>query len=578
MDGTSGMKIDQSNLRVKMMSQRAKRPKLMGGHFLTAVLAVFVVCLFALPQTAQAQPTKIGSKRCGQCHSGEPAAGSAAYFAVDGVEGASPTVAPGTTIEVDWIYTLLRGYTPTRGVVGHIGLPAGWTIAATTNASNPATLNGQAWNTNWDNASSIGGATDPGWLTGVAETAGAWTFVSNNVFTQSFEGTAYENGSGSAFDDGSAGDLDGVVDVMGADARITIPGGEADGAYTIYVAGIGHGLSIKSMTYAAVTINVSSGGDTTPPSVTTTIPTNGATSVALDSLVTINFDENVNCATVNTTNITSDSPGWTFNNCNAAQASFTTSGQGNGTTYNVSVTAAVTDVAGNPLNAAPYNFSYTTLAGDVTQPNVSSTVPTNGAIDTALDAQVTINFDENVDCVTVTTVNITSDNPIWNLNNCSGSTAVFNTSGQANSITYNVSVTGAVTDVAGNPLNAAPYNFSYTTIASGNAPPANPPQVSFNQFESDGITGVNAGNFTADSTLVLKGTVTDPDGDTVQLQVEIQPIASPFSNSPNCTSAAAAASGSTCEATCGPLGDGLYKWQARGRDTVNGTNSAWVQY
>ena len=67
---------------------------------------------------------------------------------------------------------------------------------------------------------------------------------------------------------------------------------------------------------------------------------------------------------------------------------FDTAGQANNTTYNVSVTGAVTDVAGNPLNAAPYNFSYTTTPGDVTPPNVSSTTPTNGATGVALDGTV----------------------------------------------------------------------------------------------------------------------------------------------------------------------------------------------
>jgi len=34
------------------------------------------------------------------------------------------------------------------------------------------------------------------------------------------------------------------------------------------------------------------------------------------------------------------------------------------------------------------------------------------------------------------------------------------------------------------------------------------------------------------------------------IEVEIRPIASAFTNAPNCTSAAPAASGSTCESTC----------------------------
>ncbi len=107
--------------------------------------------------------------------------------------------------------------------------------------------------------------------------------------------------------------------------------------------------------------------DATAPSVSSTVPTNSATGVALNSNVTINFSENIECTTVNTTNITSDSPGWTFSSCSAAQAIFTTSGQTNTTTYNVNVTTSITDQAGNALSAA-YPFSYTTVAVGNTPP------------------------------------------------------------------------------------------------------------------------------------------------------------------------------------------------------------------
>lgn len=104
--------------------------------------------------------------------------------------------------------------------------------------------------------------------------------------------------------------------------------------------------------------------DLQAPTVSSTVPTDGAIDIALDSNVTINWSENVNCATVNTTNITSTSPGWTFSSCSGNQAVFTTSGQANSTTYNVDVTTNVTDSVGNPM-AAAYPFSYTTVAAAV---------------------------------------------------------------------------------------------------------------------------------------------------------------------------------------------------------------------
>ncbi|MBI4849133.1 MAG: Ig-like domain-containing protein [Nitrospirae bacterium] len=305
--------------------------------------------------------------------------------------------------------------------------------------------------------------------------------------------------------------------------------------------------------------------DTTAPSVSSTIPTNGATGVALNSSVSINWSENVNCASVNTTNITSTSPGWTLSTCTNNQAVFTTSGQAYSTLYSVTVTTAVTDTNGNPM-AANYSFSYTTISApdltapsssvttpsngavinsasanpftisgsatdnaavtgievstnggttwnaatctgcpganvtwsyswtlptdgsyiimsraidsssnvetpgagntvsiDRTAPSVSSTVPVNGATGVVANSSVTINWNENVDCATVTTTNITSTSPVWTLSTCSANQAVFTTSGQGSAATYSVTVTTGVRDSNNNPM-AANYSFSYTTV------------------------------------------------------------------------------------------------------------------
>jgi hypothetical protein len=96
-----------------------------------------------------------------------------------------------------------------------------------------------------------------------------------------------------------------------------------------------------------------------PPVVSSTTPTNGDTGVVVNSNVTINWNENIDCSTVNTTNITSDSPTWTLSSCSGSQAVFTTGGQAASTLYTVNVTTAVTDLSGNPM-AAAYTFSYTT--------------------------------------------------------------------------------------------------------------------------------------------------------------------------------------------------------------------------
>jgi len=70
---------------------------------------------------------------------------------------------------------------------------------------------------------------------------------------------------------------------------------------------------------------------------------------------------------------------------------------------------------------------------DTTPPSVSSTDPANGAVVTA-NSDVTINWSESIDCSTVTTTSITSTSPGWARKSCSGSQAIFSTSGQVSEV------------------------------------------------------------------------------------------------------------------------------------------------
>ncbi len=100
--------------------------------------------------------------------------------------------------------------------------------------------------------------------------------------------------------------------------------------------------------------------DISSPTVSTTMPSDTATSIALNNDVTIGWSEPIDCTTVNTTNISINSGGWTLFSCAGSQAVFTTSTQNYSTIYTVTVTTAVLDAAGNPMTA-PYVFTYTTI-------------------------------------------------------------------------------------------------------------------------------------------------------------------------------------------------------------------------
>jgi len=104
-----------------------------------------------------------------------------------------------------------------------------------------------------------------------------------------------------------------------------------------------------------------------------------------------------------------------------------------------------------------------TVTVDRTRPTVSSTTPANLATAVARNSSVTINWAENIDCSTVTTATITISGGGWTLSSCSGSQAVFDTSGQFGVTSYTVTVSTAVMDVHANAMSA-PYVFSYTTV------------------------------------------------------------------------------------------------------------------
>ncbi|MBI4849134.1 MAG: Ig-like domain-containing protein, partial [Nitrospirae bacterium] len=118
----------------------------------------------------------------------------------------------------------------------------------------------------------------------------------------------------------------------------------ADGSYTIRSRATDSSSNVETPA-AGNTVTI----DRTAPTVSSTAPANGATNISLNSSVTINWSENVNCATVNTTNVTISGGGWTLSTCSGNQAVFTTSAQASSTTYTVTATTGVSDSAGNPM-------------------------------------------------------------------------------------------------------------------------------------------------------------------------------------------------------------------------------------
>jgi MYXO-CTERM domain-containing protein len=257
----------------------------------------------------------------------------------------------------------------------------------------------------------------------------------------------------------------------------------APGTYTYQAAWFGNPIDSGSthgeVRVSSNTFTVTAGADTTPPTVSSTIPANNATGVAVNTAVTATFNEPIALATVTATSFTLSGAvtGTVSLNPAGTIATFTPSASlANSTTYTATLTTAITDVAGNAL-AANRVWSFTTGAGaDTTPPTVTSRSPDNNAAGVAVSTAVTGTFNEAVAPATLTAgsflLRTGVDNVTGNVSlNPAGTIATFTPSAPlADNTTYTATLTTAITDVAGNAL-AANHVWTFTTAAAGTTPP-----------------------------------------------------------------------------------------------------------
>ncbi len=110
--------------------------------------------------------------------------------------------------------------------------------------------------------------------------------------------------------------------------------------------------------------------DTTPPTVTSTSPSGGATNVAVDASATVVFSEAINSASISSSTVKILDGGSTvsanvaFNSSTNTATITPTSPLANSKTYTISVVGGiqgVKDLAGNPL-AQTFTSTFTTIA------------------------------------------------------------------------------------------------------------------------------------------------------------------------------------------------------------------------
>ncbi len=206
------------------------------------------------------------------------------------------------------------------------------------------------------------------------------------------------------------------------------------------------------------------------------------------------------------------------------------------------------------------------LQRDITDPpTISVTYPTD---DSTVSDIVSVTTDAN-DNMSINKVQFYLDNVLkltdssspysWSWDTISYSNGSYSLMAKAYDLASNEGVSPTVTVTVNN--------------TSGNNPPNTPAFLA--QYKSDGSTGLGFGGITDERTVVLKGDVTDPDGDWVSLDVEVRLVGTVFYNSPNCSSSGTVVSGGTAAMTCSALADGQYHWQARAKDS-DGAMSGWL--
>ncbi len=217
----------------------------------------------------------------------------------------------------------------------------------------------------------------------------------------------------------------------------------------------------------------SGGADTTAPTLTSSTPANNASSIAVNTNIQLVFSEKMNTASVTVTsgpNGDLGDPAW---NATGTELGFDPPANlGTSSDYTLSIIGK--DVAGNALATslkfATAGDSNPPPPADTTAPSVTSSSPTNGSTDAAINSKILINFSEAMDPSSVA-VSIVPNLNLGSASFKSGNANVeFNpTNDLAGETNYTVSVGGK--DLAGNALTgSSSFKFKTATTADTTAP------------------------------------------------------------------------------------------------------------
>jgi hypothetical protein len=257
--------------------------------------------------------------------------------------------------------------------------------------------------------------------------------------------------------------------------------------------------------------------DTTRPTVTQTVPSEGAQDVATNTRISATFSEDMDPASINGTTFQLTGPdatavaGNVSYAANSRTALFAPSSP-NLLTTNTAFTGTISgakDLAGNSL-AANYVWHFTTgSTSDTTPPTVLSTNPADGASGLCSNQRVNVTFSEAMDPTTITASSLIVQRSGPPLQPALSGVVSYDPASRIASFaaapalgagSFTVTVTTAVKDLAGNPLAADKVTtFTSDATTCPTAPPLGA-AASFGAFggnatiTNDGLLTVVHGN------------------------------------------------------------------------------------
>lgn len=287
-------------------------------------------------------------------------------------------------------------------------------------------------------------------------------------------------------------------------------------ANTLYTATVTTGASDLAGTPLAAnyvwTFTTGAAPDTTPPTVTSTIPLNNATGVPINQAVSATFSKQLNASTVNATTFTLTAPGGasvaglvTYASVGTTATFTPAANLAPNTLYTATITTGVKDLAGNAL-AANYVWTFTTGAGvDNSHPFITLTNPVSQATGVPLGQSVSATFNKAMDPLSLTNATFTllpSDggSAVAAVVSYDAVNFIATLTPFANldpSTAYTANVTTGATDLAGNSLTSGgiPNPWFFTTGAALVPPPVSlGTAILFGGMGSAGMT--NQGVFT----------------------------------------------------------------------------------